>query len=92
MGFVEDELKQLKDVFASLDLRIKKLEQRALGTAPSTEEIRMILIGPPGAGWSSFFSRQCALLRALVMLTTFSLQAREPRPLRSRSDFPAATW
>ncbi|CAM1509266.1 Fc.00g030050.m01.CDS01 [Cosmosporella sp. VM-42] len=50
MGFVEDELKQLKDVLGNLDTRIKKLEQRATGSAPTTEEIRMILIGPPGAG------------------------------------------
>ncbi|KAM4059291.1 adenylate kinase domain-containing protein [Hirsutella rhossiliensis] len=50
MGFVEDELKQLKDVISALDSRIKRLEQRATGSSPSTEEIRMILIGPPGAG------------------------------------------
>lgn len=52
MGFVDDELKQLKDVIGNLDSRIKKLEHRATGSAPSTEEIRMILIGPPGAGLS----------------------------------------
>ncbi|TQV91362.1 hypothetical protein V2A60_008988 [Cordyceps javanica] len=52
MGFVEDELKQLKDVIGNLDSRIKSLEQRATGSAApvSTEEIRMLLIGPPGAG------------------------------------------
>lgn len=52
MGFVEDELKQLKDVIGNLDSRIKSLEQRATGSvAPvSTEEVRMLLIGPPGAG------------------------------------------
>lgn len=52
MGFVEDELKQLKDVITTLDARIKKLEGRgsASGSAVSTEDIRMILIGPPGAG------------------------------------------
>lgn len=50
MGFVEDELQQLKDIISTLDSRIKRLEQRATGYPPSTEEIRMILIGPPGAG------------------------------------------
>ncbi|KJZ72029.1 Adenylate kinase 1 [Hirsutella minnesotensis 3608] len=51
MGFVEDELKQLKDVISSLDSRIKRLEHRATGSSPATtEDIRMILIGPPGAG------------------------------------------
>jgi adenylate kinase len=55
MGFVEDELKQLKDVIGNLDSRIKSLEQRATGSvAPvSTEEVRMLLIGPPGAGMLS---------------------------------------
>lgn len=62
MGFVEDELKQLKDVIGALDSRIKKLEQRATGSAPSTEEIRMILIGPPGAGWFL-----CALFHATAL-------------------------
>lgn len=52
MGFVEDELKQLKSVISSLDARVKQLEHRATGTAGpvTTDEIRMILIGPPGAG------------------------------------------
>ncbi len=56
MGFVEDELKQLKDVIGNLDSRIKSLEQRATGssTPVSTEEIRMLLIGPPGAGQWTF--------------------------------------
>lgn len=52
MGFVEDELKQLKDVIGNLESRVKQLEGRAgSAVAPlNTEEIRMILIGPPGAG------------------------------------------
>ncbi|KAM3536993.1 hypothetical protein ARSEF1564_010084 [Beauveria bassiana] len=52
MGIVEDELKQLKDVIGNLESRIKSLEQRATDSAApvSTEEIRMLLIGPPGAG------------------------------------------
>ena len=50
MGFIEDELKQLKDVISTIDTRIKKLEARATGGSVSTEEIRMILMGPPGAG------------------------------------------
>ncbi|RFU76127.1 adenylate kinase [Trichoderma arundinaceum] len=51
MGFVEDELKHLRDVISSLDSRIKQLEQHATGGVPiGTESLRMILIGPPGAG------------------------------------------
>ncbi|KEY69508.1 hypothetical protein S7711_02045 [Stachybotrys chartarum IBT 7711] len=50
MGFVEDELKQLKDVISTLDSRIKRLEQTATGATPYEKNLRMILIGPPGAG------------------------------------------
>jgi adenylate kinase len=51
MGFVEDELKHLRDVISGLDSRIKQLEQRATGsTSIDAESLRMILIGPPGAG------------------------------------------
>jgi adenylate kinase len=51
MGFVEDELKHLRDVISGLDSRIKQLEQRATGSASiNAESLRMILIGPPGAG------------------------------------------
>ncbi|KAF4591519.1 adenylate kinase [Ophiocordyceps camponoti-floridani] len=49
MGF-ENELKQLHNVITSLDKRIEQLEQRATGSSQSNEEVRMILIGPPGAG------------------------------------------
>jgi adenylate kinase len=50
MGLVDDELKQLKDLVSSLESRIKKLEAPGLGLSSSNEELRMILIGPPGAG------------------------------------------
>lgn len=53
MGAIEDQVQKLHQVVASLEGRIKDLEVRHLGgsSAPkSTEEIRMILIGPPGAG------------------------------------------
>ena len=50
MGLVEDELKQLKDVVGTLESRIKRLEQRATGTSTTPQELRMLLIGPPGAG------------------------------------------
>lgn len=55
MGFVEDELKQLKEVIGNLDSRIKQLERRATGSSPSTEEIRMVIMGPPGAGKNTDF-------------------------------------
>ena len=89
MGFVEDELKQLKDVISNLDSRIKQLEQRATGSGPvTTQDIRMILIGPPGAGM---------LLPSLndeddeLAADADLLQEREPRLPRSKSAFLAAT-
>jgi adenylate kinase len=50
MGLVDEELKSLKDIVSGLESRIKRLEQRTTGSAPTTEDLRMILIGPPGAG------------------------------------------
>lgn len=50
MGVVEDEVKRLHGVVQGLEQRIKKLEERQFGAPKSTEEVRMILIGPPGAG------------------------------------------
>lgn len=53
MGIAEDEIKALNSKLEALELRIKNLEQRSFGTSGKTaDEIRMILIGPPGAGKS----------------------------------------
>ncbi|CRK29408.1 hypothetical protein BN1723_018401, partial [Verticillium longisporum] len=51
MGIIEDEVKRLTGVVEGLESRIKSLEQKSFGTTTkSAEEVRMILIGPPGAG------------------------------------------
>lgn len=51
MGLIEDEVKGLQAKLDGLENRIKTLESRQSGAKPSTaEQIRMILIGPPGAG------------------------------------------
>ena len=51
MGVIDQEFKRLEDVVSSLEDRVKRLEQRQSGDAPlTTEGIRMILMGPPGAG------------------------------------------
>ncbi|KAK3314910.1 adenylate kinase-domain-containing protein [Apodospora peruviana] len=53
MGYIDDEVKRLSSVIDTLEGRVKALELRQLSggnKAPTTEEIRMILIGPPGAG------------------------------------------
>ncbi|KAK3343713.1 adenylate kinase-domain-containing protein [Lasiosphaeria hispida] len=52
MGYIDDEVKRLQSIVDGLDGRIKALESRQTGEprAKTAEEIRMILIGPPGAG------------------------------------------
>ncbi|KAI1187697.1 adenylate kinase-domain-containing protein [Nemania serpens] len=50
MGVIDTEFKRLHDVVTSLEERVKRLEQRQSGEPLTTENIRMILIGPPGAG------------------------------------------
>ncbi|XXH05224.1 proteasome regulatory particle subunit [Hypoxylon texense] len=50
MGIIDDEMKRLQDVVSGLEDRVRRLEQRQSGESPSSEGVRMILIGPPGAG------------------------------------------
>lgn len=51
MGIIEDEVNGLHGKLSALEERIKALEQRQFGSSPKTsEQIRMLLIGPPGAG------------------------------------------
>jgi hypothetical protein len=49
---LEDELKRIRQTMESIESRIKMLEERALGGASvkPPEQVRMILMGPPGAG------------------------------------------
>jgi adenylate kinase len=56
MGHLDDEVKRLQGVIANIEGRVQALEGRQLGGSQkkTAEEIRMLLIGPPGAGtWSS---------------------------------------
>ncbi|KAI1506153.1 adenylate kinase-domain-containing protein [Biscogniauxia marginata] len=50
MGVIDNEFKRLQDVVSGLEERVKRLEQRQSGESISNESVRMILIGPPGAG------------------------------------------
>ncbi|KAJ8132446.1 hypothetical protein O1611_g1175 [Lasiodiplodia mahajangana] len=50
MGAIDTEFKRLHDVVTSLEERVKRLEQRQSGEPATAENVRMILIGPPGAG------------------------------------------
>ncbi len=48
MGALEEQVQKLSSVVQALEARIKSLEERKFSKSP--EEVRMILIGPPGAG------------------------------------------
>ncbi|KAL2160116.1 hypothetical protein VTH06DRAFT_1771 [Thermothelomyces fergusii] len=52
MGYLEDEVKRLQGVISNIESRVQALENKQFGASPpkTSEEIRMILIGPPGAG------------------------------------------
>ncbi|KAI8630697.1 adenylate kinase-domain-containing protein [Xylariaceae sp. FL1651] len=50
MGIIDNEFKRLQDVVTTLEERVKRLEQRQSGENTSPDGVRMILIGPPGAG------------------------------------------
>jgi adenylate kinase len=56
----DDTVKSLQDLVNKLETRVKELEDKlghaAAGTKHTTPEgVRMILMGPPGAGKQSFF-------------------------------------
>ncbi|KAK8039677.1 hypothetical protein PG993_008088 [Apiospora rasikravindrae] len=50
MGVIDQELQRLRDVVTGLENRVQSLEERQSGEVKSTEGVRMILMGPPGAG------------------------------------------
>ena len=52
MGYLDDEVKRLQGIIANIEGRVQALEGRQVGGGQkkTAEEVRMILIGPPGAG------------------------------------------
>ncbi|KAI1106353.1 adenylate kinase cytosolic [Jackrogersella minutella] len=50
MGIIDDEMKKLQDVVSGLEDRVRRLEHRQSGDSIPTGSVRMILMGPPGAG------------------------------------------
>ena len=48
-----DEMSRLSGIIEGFEARVKALEARLTGKKATSEEIRMILIGPPGAGMFS---------------------------------------
>lgn len=66
----DDASRTLHDLVNKLESRVKELEDKlahaAGGPAPSTSEsVRMILMGPPGAGMYLWNSRACDCDRGL---------------------------
>ncbi|SPO05318.1 probable adenylate kinase [Cephalotrichum gorgonifer] len=52
MGLIDEEAQRLHKLIDGLESRVKQLEKNlgAIATRNTAEEVRMILIGPPGAG------------------------------------------
>jgi predicted ATPase with chaperone activity len=50
MGVIDNEVQRLHDVVSALEKRVEQLEERRTGEVKSADGLRMILIGPPGAG------------------------------------------
>lgn len=62
MAPIKDEtVDNLKDLIHQLESRVHQLEAKLAGNvskSDTTESMRMILIGPPGAGMLRFFTRK----------------------------------
>lgn len=84
----DDKVLDLKELVHKLEARVHELERRLEGGATKTtspsEAMRMILIGPPGAG-------VLPVLGCRRLLTGFS-QAREHKLPASRTSIVSATW
>jgi hypothetical protein len=50
MGVIDNEVQRLHDIVSKLEQRVEKLEERRSGETKPTDGVRMILMGPPGAG------------------------------------------
>jgi hypothetical protein len=91
----DDTVKALQDLVNKLESRVKQLEDKLThaqgGTKHSPEEgVRMILMGPPGAG---MFSRSlCCQHTSRGHRLISNLQARALKLPRSRRDSAAVTW
>ena len=61
MGALDEQVAKLQGVVDGLEARIKRLEERKFGDSSlSPQDVRMILIGPPGAGAPLALSSSCA--------------------------------
>lgn len=86
----DDKVEELRTQYHALEERIHRLEQRLeTGEAKPTiaESMRLILIGPPGAGPSP-----ATTPRASTRLLIDLVQEREPKLQRSRTSTAFAIW
>lgn len=78
------QVEDLKAQVANLTARLEKLEaERAPANKQPSEQMRMILIGPPGAGKTDHGGERCRSNNA---------QVKEHRPRRSRTSTVSVTW
>jgi hypothetical protein len=86
----DDKVQDLKDHIHKLETRVIELERRleSGGKKPEPHEaMRMILMGPPGAGAWSYHSAASPRVHFVDVL-----QAREHKLLASRKDTASAIW
>lgn len=96
MGYLDDEVKRLHGIISSIEGRVKALENGQLGGSQkkTADEVRMILIGPPGAGT---LGEPAGITkdneyRSITNRCAGTAQAKEHRPPGSRRSSTAATW
>ena len=98
MAPIKDEtVDALKDLVNKLETRVKQLEDKiqhgGSGAAPAANEsVRMILMGPPGAGILPTISSDIWLVKTAEHRLIDSSQAKELKHPRSRRCFRAVTW
>jgi len=98
MAPIKDEtVDALKDLVNKLETRVKQLEDKiqhgGSGAAPTaSESVRMILMGPPGAGICPAFSPDFWVVNTTWHRAINSLQVKERKPPRLRRCSHAVTW
>jgi hypothetical protein len=91
----DDTVQALQDLVNKLESRVKQLEDKLThaqgGTKHTAEEgVRMILMGPPGAGTFRYLSYSQYMSPAHRLISF--LQARVLKLPRSKRDSLAVTW
>jgi hypothetical protein len=92
----DDTVQTLQDLVQKLESRVKQLEDKIEHTSNGTkhtptEGVRMILMGPPGAGMYTSTAWQFAP-NVLELRLICNFQAREHKHQRLRRSFLAAIW